>query len=173
MYEKIFNHSQEKEKCKTNPTQMGKNNPTCPLASGGWQLWIFLCLLPPQQSLKGPYEKFQKKILSYFQEIVEHREKQTKRQTDKQADWFDRLAQLKLEYSNMRITWELEFSQTYNFLRTLKDRKYFHFRPFQTKVTWSPKTLFLCHFNLFWRISSVWEPFPKIGLCHLRATMDL
>ena len=61
---------------------MGKNNPKCPLCLGWMTGANFLFLRLPQQPLKDPYAKFQKKIFSHSQKMVEHTEKETNRQTE-------------------------------------------------------------------------------------------
>ena len=53
-----------------------------PLSGVGDRCEFLICLRLPQQSLKDPYAKFQKKIFSHSQKIVEHTEKQTNRQTE-------------------------------------------------------------------------------------------
>ena len=54
-----------------------------PTLSGvGDRCEFLICLRLPQQSLKDPYAKFQKKIFRHSQKMMEHTEKRTNRQTE-------------------------------------------------------------------------------------------
>ena len=71
------------------------------------------------------------------------------------------------------ITWELDFSQAYNFFRMLMNHKNFHFIQILDKTNdmmfWkSPKYMFLGH---FWPFLPDCDSFQKIRLCHKQLYM--